>query len=133
MAIGGITRDDLSEAFFDAAAEGRLLIKRCDECTRINGPTQEACCSCYSPAMSWHDADGSGTIVALTLVHGRGSGPGSAPTLTASAIIELLEGPWLHARVIHDDPRAVAIGQNVHVVFEQPASGETVPAFRVSA
>ena len=36
-----IERDDASAAFFDAARQGRLVIKRCVACGRLYPPAQE--------------------------------------------------------------------------------------------
>ncbi len=38
-----IERDDASAPFFDAAREGRLLIRRCVSCGRLHPPSQQRC------------------------------------------------------------------------------------------
>ena len=43
-------------------------------------------------------------------------------------LVELEEGPWLHAQ-LDVDPDAVAVGQALSVRFEQPEGGEAIPVF----
>jgi uncharacterized OB-fold protein len=52
------------------------------------------------------------------------------PPPVVVAIVELAEGPWLHAQLTGVDPAAVRGGQPVTVAFERPEGGEAIPVFR---
>ena len=126
---GPVTRDEASAPFFDAALEGRLLARRCDDCghwvapyTRM-GQVLERCPNCTSPRLSWAAASGDATLVTWTVVHSR-EGP-ARPV----GIVELAEGPWMTVG-IDADPAALAAGEALRVAFDRPGGGEPVPVFR---
>ncbi|MEU8135161.1 Zn-ribbon domain-containing OB-fold protein [Streptodolium elevatio] len=129
MIIGITRRDPATEEFFDGTARGELLIRRCSECAHGNAPQNTACARCGGADLAWTPAQGTGTIASWTVVHGRPADGEDAPAVVI-AIVELTEGPWLHARILGADPRAVATGQEVVVDFVQPEGGEAVPVFR---
>jgi len=124
-----IVRDDASAPFFDAAAEGRLLVRRCAACghwiapyMRI-GATLDRCPACTSDQLGWADAAGTATLVTWTVVHDKGGDP----TRTVG-VVELAEGPWMTVRL---DPAAapLAAGMPLAVGWARPGGGEPVPVF----
>jgi uncharacterized OB-fold protein len=128
MPVGLIVRDDRSAEFFDATAQGRLILKRCDNCARISEPRTEMCPQCGSTQLSWVDSPGAATVVAYGVVNGR-SKDGAPPTRTPIGIVELDEGPWLHVQIVTEDPDSVAVGSRVTVAFERAEGGEAIPVF----
>ena len=118
-----VTRDEYSAPFFDGCARGRLLLRHCEGCGTFAAPEIRDCPRCGS-SLVWRPAAGSGTLLTWSSVGASGDG-----TAVLAAIIELDEGPWLHARaVVHQvDP-----GLRVVVGFDRPNSGgrgEWVPVF----
>jgi acetyl-CoA acetyltransferase/uncharacterized OB-fold protein len=138
---GIIRRDERSAPFFDAAAAGRLLIRRCAECGRWLAPEAGACYDCGGDDPGWALASGRGTLVSWAVPHPRarppgGAGPadtaGQAAALTVLALVELDEGPWLHTGLTSTSPDAIAAlraGQRVAAFFVHPADGESYPVF----
>jgi len=128
---GSVARDEASAAFFDAAAEGRLLIRRCDACGHWLAPylrmgaTIERCPVCASDTLHWTPAEGTGALVTWTVIHERADD--STHTV---GVVELAEGPWLTARV-DADPAALAAGASMVVGFDRPGGGEPVPVLRL--
>jgi uncharacterized OB-fold protein len=125
-----IERDDASAPFFDAAREGRLLIRRCPTCGELFVPHQERCPD--GSDLEWVAADGSATLVTWSVDHGAGI----SPELTSAtgdgeviAIVELTEGPWLHTAVPGVDPAALSAGLPMRVEFVPLGGGEPVPTF----
>ncbi|ROO87961.1 hypothetical protein EDD29_5610 [Actinocorallia herbida] len=129
MTVGIVHRDAQTAEFFDAAARGELLIRRCGACGAFNAPQVLACEHCQSDRQAWAVAAGTGTVVSWTVVHGRARGD-APPSRTSVAIVELDEGPWLHARLTGLEPEAITAGLKVAVAFERPEGGEPVPTFR---
>jgi uncharacterized OB-fold protein len=132
MTDGTVTRDEASAPFFDAAASGRLLIRRCADCghwvapyTRM-GLTLDRCPRCGSERVDWAPSSGEATLVTWTVVHTR---DGPSPPV---GVVELAEGPWMTVR-IDADPAALAAGMALAVGFDRPGGGEPVPVFRPSA
>jgi hypothetical protein len=127
-----LVRDAASAPFFDAAAEGRLLIRRCAACGHWIAPYQrmgaslERCPACTSDRLEWAEAAGTGSLVTWTVVHDRAGG--SERTV---GVVELTEGPWLTSR-LDADPAGLAAGTGLVVGFDRPGGGEPVPVFRVA-
>ena len=92
-----IERDDASAEWFDAAADGRLLIRECTACGTLAAPQTTTCPGCGSTALRWTQASGRGVIASYAVVHRR-----EAEALPL-AIIELDEGPWLRAQLQQTD------------------------------
>ena len=127
MTVRVLQRDERSAEFFDATAEGRLMLRRCEKCGHIGVPQTEFCPRCGSEELTWTDSEGTGVITAYGVVHARSAE--GAPR-TPIAIVELDEGPWIYAQIVDADPDAVGVGTRVRVGFERPEGGEAVPVFR---
>jgi uncharacterized OB-fold protein len=125
MAVLAVQRDELTADFFDGTARGELLIRRCHDCGHHNPPAGLACSRCRSARLEWTPALGTGSVVSWTVVHDKATG-----ARTVAAIVELDEGPWLHAQLTSVDPDAVEAGLRVRVGFERPEAGEAIPTFR---
>jgi uncharacterized OB-fold protein len=124
-----IERDDASAPYFDAAREGRLLIRRCPACGRLFPPHQHECPD--GSALEWLPVAGTATLVTWSVDHGAGISPQltSATGGEVIAIVELAEGPWLHTAVPGVDPAALTAGIPMRVEFLPLGGGEPVPTF----
>jgi len=129
MPVLTIRRDETTAEFFAATSRGELPIRRCHDCGHDNPPQDGACGACHSSALDWTPAAGHGTVVSWSVIHGRARDNEPAPR-TVVAIVELAEGPWLHAQLIDVDPGEVSAGLPVTVAFERPEGGEAIPVFR---
>lgn len=127
MAVGVIRRDRLSAPFFEGTAAGELRVRLCQRCGHHAIPQSQQCPACRSTELSWAATSGRATVVSWAVVHGKPAADGS-PTRTVVGLVELEEGPWLHAQ-LDVDPDAVAIGQALRVRFETPEGGEAIPVF----
>jgi hypothetical protein len=127
--LGIVERDERSAAFFDAAAEGRLVVRRCDGCSAFYPPELPACPACRSLASTWVDVAGSGELIAWVVVHRRAD---TGPLRTVVATVELDEGPWLTLPLDADPDVVRAAGERMSVGFLAPgeAGRETVPVWR---
>ncbi|MET0920858.1 MAG: OB-fold domain-containing protein [Acidimicrobiia bacterium] len=127
-----IQRDGASAEYFDAAAEGSLLIRRCPVCGDLYPPEQRRCRD--SDALESVPAAGTGKLVtwaADPLV--------VAPELTAPdgqrsvfGIVELDEGPWLQAPILGCSPDDLAADARMTVCFVRPGGGEAIAAFTLA-
>jgi uncharacterized OB-fold protein len=127
------TRDSYSAPFFDAASQGRLLARRCGNGHWLapyitHGRTLSSCPSCGDANLSWAAVGGTATLVSWTVIAGMPSVAGPDQQ-QVSGIVELTEGPWLHA-AIDASPEQLAEGQPLVVDFVRPGDGEPVPVFR---
>lgn len=122
-----LPRDPASAPFFDAAAEGRLLVRRSAATGEYLPPAAQVD-SAGGTELEWVEAAGTGRIASWAAVHRKPDAQGRTFPVVV-AIVELDEGPWLHARIVRAAPGDVASGAPVTVEFVRPEGGETLPVF----
>jgi uncharacterized OB-fold protein len=94
--------DAASQAFFEAAAQGRLLIKHCGACSRFLAPALEVCDSCHSRSLEWREASGRGTLYSFVIDH-QVLHPGFASEVPYNVcIVELEERPRIKGNYLGD-------------------------------
>jgi uncharacterized OB-fold protein len=109
--------------YFDAAAQGRLLVKRCADCGRYHHYPRAICPHCFSDRTEWHEARGTGTVHTYSVLR-RG-----VPVPYCIAYVTLDEGVSMMTNIVDCDLDAVRIGQPVRVVFKPTDGGPPVPMF----
>ncbi|MFB7641556.1 Zn-ribbon domain-containing OB-fold protein [Peribacillus butanolivorans] len=111
--------------YWDAAAEGKLLIKQCDSCGEYHYYPRVLCPYCMSEKTTWKEANGTGSIYTYSVMR-RG-------VSYAIAFVELDEGPKMMTNIVDCDLDTVHINQKVKVVFKQSGDednpGSFVPCF----
>lgn len=112
-----------NKPFWDAAAEGRLLIKRCRSCGQPHYYPRALCPFCFSDDTEWMEAKGTGEIYTYSVMR-RG-----APVPYALAYVTLDEGISMLTNIVDCDLDALAIGQRVRVIFKPSEEGAPVPVF----
>lgn len=60
---------ELSRPYWEAAAEGRLVLQCCAACGKVRHYPRLLCDSCYSDAVAWKRASGRGTVHSWTVAH----------------------------------------------------------------
>jgi uncharacterized OB-fold protein len=108
--------------FWDAAEEGRLLIKRCTACGRPHHYPRSICPFCWSDRTEWVAASGRGTIYSYSVMR-------RVPVPYAIAYVTLDEGITMMTNIIDCDLEGIRIGQPVRVVFRPTDGGPPVPMF----
>jgi len=111
------------ERFFDAAAQGKLLIKRCAGCGEFHYYPRPLCPFCFSEQTEWVEAKGTGSIYTFSVTRRAG------PTPYAIAYVTLDEGVTMMTNIVDCDLDAIRIGQRVRVVFKPTEGGPPVPMF----
>jgi len=114
--------DRALEPFWAAAREGRLLLKRCQDCGKLHYYPRAQCPFCLSDRGEWVEASGAGTIYSWS-VERRAQPP------YAIAFVTLAEGPTLLTNIVDCDLDGLAIGQPVVLRFEE-RDGAPTPVFR---
>jgi hypothetical protein len=109
--------------FFDAAAEGRLLVKFCADCAQYHHYPRAVCPFCFSGRTEWREAKGTGTIYTYSVLRRGVAVP------YCIAYVTLDEGVSMLTNIVDCDLDSVRIGQRVKVVFEPTEGGPPVPMF----
>ena len=118
--------------FWDATAEGRLLLPKCQDCAGLIWFPRPFCPQCGSLNIDWVQASGKGTIYSFT-VNRRGAGDlveYKDPVPYVLAYVELEEGPRIMTNIVGCDPDSVRIGQAVEVVFHDTGQGSALYRFK---
>ena len=138
--------DSEYRGYFEAAAEHRLVVKKCSSCGLLRGEPGPGCPWCTSLDWEWQQVSGKGTIYSYQIV---------AHTVVPSfrdwapfpiVLVELDEqsgqpGPGDGLRIIAnlmdqdmqpEKEENVAIGSRVEVVFMEGEDGFTIPQFKLS-
>ena len=118
--------------FWDATAEGRLLLPRCEDCQGLIWYPRPFCPACGSLRISWIEASGRGSVYSFTV---NRRGVGDLPEYRqvgpyVLAYVELDEGPRIMTNIVECDPDSVKIGQRVEVVFHDTGHGTALFRFR---
>jgi len=115
-----------TKAFWDAAAEGKLLIKKCLACGELHYYPRAACPFCFSDRTEWQPASGRGTIYSYSVMR-------RAPVPYAIAYVTLDEGVTMMTNIVDSDFNQISIGRKVSLVFKPSDGGPPVPMFTLSA
>jgi uncharacterized OB-fold protein len=129
--------DAESAPYWEAAAEGRLVFRRCDACGHAFLYPRSACPRCWSTDVEWVEASGRGTVYSFTVIHRNDLAPFRDRLPYVVAVVELEQGPRLTTNVEGVDPAEVRCGMPVRVAFREESHDHgdpmTVPVFRPEA
>jgi len=114
--------DAATEAYWNAAREGVLRIKRCTACAKVHWYPRALCPYCLGDT-AWEDASGLGTIYSVSVTRRAG------PIPYAIAYVTLDEGVTILTNIVDADLDALRIGDRVKVCFKPAEGGFAVPMF----
>ena len=146
IAINISDNDSEYKGYFEAAADHRLVVKKCSSCGLLRGEPGPGCPWCTSLDWEWQEVSGKGTIYSYQIV---------AHTVVPSfrdwapfaiVLVELDEqrgqpdagdGLRITANLVGEDMQPekeenVAIGSRVEVVFYDGEDGFALPQFRLT-
>jgi uncharacterized OB-fold protein len=125
-----VERDEASAPYFDAARDGRLVVRRCASCDRLFPPAQAGCPD--GGELSWQEVAGTATLVTWAVDDGTSTAPelaNAAGDGEVIGVVELAEGLWLNTALPGVDPAALREGLPMRVDFLALGGGEPVPVF----
>ncbi|MCX7141831.1 MAG: Zn-ribbon domain-containing OB-fold protein [Proteobacteria bacterium] len=118
-----------SQAYWDGARNGRLMIRKCKACGVLHFLPRYLCPSCWSTDLEWIQSSGRGTVHSFTIIR-RAPLPAFTDRVPyVVALIELEEGPRMMANILGEDALATGIGDAVEVCFEERGDGAKIPQF----
>jgi len=121
-----------AKPYWKAAAEDRLIFKRCQSCAHVHFPPRYLCPQCWSENLQWIESKGLGTVYSLTIMR-RAPMPEFETSIPyVVALVDLDEGPRMMANIIGENALETRIGQRVVACFEPREGGMKVPQFRKS-
>jgi uncharacterized OB-fold protein len=117
--------DAFTRTYWEAAAQGRLLIRRCADCARPHHYPREFCPHCWSENVTWENASGRATLYTWSVVHRNDLPPFGQRVPYVAAVVDLAEGPRMMTEIVECEATALRAGMPVEVTFR-----DGIPVFR---
>jgi hypothetical protein len=114
-----------TKPFWDAAAKGQLLMKKCLACGELHYYPRSICPFCHSDRTEWRAASGKGIVYSFSVMR-------RAPEPFAIAYVTLDEGPKLLTNIVDCGFDDIAIGKAVKLVWKPSEGGPAVPMFTLA-
>jgi uncharacterized OB-fold protein len=120
--------DPETAGIFAAAAEGRLVVQQCSDCSHRQQPPRPRCTRCHGTALTWSDVPGAGRLHSWTVVEHQIHPSFPAPYTVILVDVLPEEGADAVRYLGHLPGRPdVAIGDSFRVVFVEIADGIWLP------
>ena len=111
------------EPYYEAAGQGKLLLKKCAACGEVHFYPRGICPFCLSDKVSWQEAKGTGTIYTYSVTRRGG------PVPYCIAYVKLDEGVSMMTNIVDCDLDTVRCDQKVKVVFKKSEGGVSIPMY----
>jgi uncharacterized OB-fold protein len=124
-----IATSPVTEPFWLAAREERLVAAQCGSCGAYRMPPTPFCPECASTSLQWPELSGAATVFSYSVVHGY---PGQRDIILVPAVLDLPDAPGarLVSGIVDVAPADITIGMRVEVFFRPVADGWKIPLFR---
>lgn len=124
--------EPLTEPFWAAAREGRLVIQRCTACGTHRHLPHVLCPVCGATDCDWDTSTGRGTVFTYTVVTHPVHAAVTEVVPYAVVVVELDDcgGVLMPSNVVDCPPHEVHVGMAVEVVFDRVTDEITFPRFR---
>jgi uncharacterized OB-fold protein len=115
--------------FWEAAKEGRLLIRHCETCGAYSYYPRPFCPKCWSEQVSWHEASGEASLYTWSVIYANDMAPFRDRVPYVAAIVDLAEGPRMMTNVVECPFEDLAVGMALRVIFQPISDKFTIPVF----
>jgi len=120
----------LTEPFWSALRERRLVVQRCNACGTLRFPPEAGCFECGSMNSSWSEMSGRATLWSWTIGY-----PPLLPFFAERApwpvaVVQLDEGPRLVTNIVDVPVEDYAVGLSLVADYEDIADDVTLVVFR---
>jgi uncharacterized OB-fold protein len=122
--------EDETREYWEAAKQGRLLVKHCKTCGELHHYPRPFCPFCWSEDVEWREVSGRGTVYTYSIVYRNDLEPFSGWGAYVPAVVELEEGPRLMTTIVDCPHDQLAVGMPVAVVFRELTEEWAAPDFR---
>jgi hypothetical protein len=126
------TVEDETREYWEAAKQGRLLVKHCNACGELHHYPRPFCPFCWSEDVEWREVSGRGTVYTYSIVYRNDLEPFSEWGAYVPAVVELEEGPRLMTTIVDCPHDRLAVDMPVEVVFRDLTDEWAAPDFRPS-
>jgi len=121
----------ISEKYWEAANEGKLLIQRCKSCGKPIFYPRYYCPECLSTDIEWIVSSGKGKLLSYTVIYETQRtdiDPSKMPIVIG--LVELEEGVRLITNIVGCKEEELKVDSEVEVTFED-VDNRKLPVFRL--
>jgi len=120
----------LTEPFWSALREHKLIVQRCDSCQALRFPPEVGCFECGSAASAWAEMSARATLWSWTVGH-----PPLLPFFAERApwpvvVVQLEEGPRMVTNIADVPVESYEFGLSLVADYEDVADDVTLVVFR---
>ncbi len=125
--------DELSQPFWEATKQHRLVVQRCQDCNYFNHPPRPACDACQSQQLQFEPVSGRGTIYTFTVMHQPNIAGFEDQIPYINILVELEEQSLLFmvSNLLSSEKDKIYIGGRVEAYYEDVDVDITLPQFRL--
>lgn len=126
-----LTPDRWTLPFWEAAADHRLVVARCTQCSQFRSPPTPYCPSCLNQEIDWSQSSGDAELYTFTVIR-RAPSPELADSVPfVVGVVKLLDadGVKFFTNVVNCRPEDVHIGMPLKVVWDDVEETQAVPRF----
>ena len=126
--------DELSQPFWDAVNERRLVIQNCTACDKLQYPPQAVCQVCGSSDwLEWKEPEGKGHIAAYIVIEDGRLNRRMPDQPYNLALVTLDQDPTVnfYSNLPGVPAYEVPVGAAVELTFEEVAPGQLIHEWRV--
>jgi uncharacterized OB-fold protein len=126
--------DELSQSFWDAVNEQRLVLQNCTACDKLQYPPQVACQACGSAdGLEWKEVEGKGHIATYIVIEDGRLNRRMPDQPYNLALVTLDQDPTVnfYSNLPGVPAYQVPVGAAVEVTFEEVAPGQLIHEWRV--
>lgn len=121
--------EPLTEEFWAACREQRLVLQRCDDCKTFQHPPEIICHNCRSEQLSWQPVAETGTVYTVVNVTHRVY-PGTEERIPYNVVLVEVDdtgGTRVYGNVVNASFEEINIGDRVRLVWDQVEEDVVLP------
>jgi uncharacterized protein len=124
------TPDAETQPFWEAAKDGRFLVRHCLDCDEYHFYPRPFCPKCWGERVEWVEASGRAVLYTYSIVVSNDLPPFNERVPYVAAVVDLEEGPRVMTNVVHCDFDDLRVGMRVQVDYRAISDDVTIPVFR---
>jgi uncharacterized OB-fold protein len=120
--------DEVSQPFWDAVQERRLIVQKCSGCNTLQYPPRAACQDCNSNELTWVETSGKGHVLTWGVLEDSHLPVRAADQPLNLAVVTLDEDPNInfYSNLPGTPVRQVKVGDAVEVTFVEAPDGSLI-------
>lgn len=121
-----------SKPFWDGLREGKLMLPKCGDCSRVFFYPRIVCPQCQSRNVGWIQGTGRGKLYSFEIAYQTISKAFKVKPPYVLAMVELDEGARMLSNLINvePDPKKIRCDMPVEIVYQKLTDEVTLPLFQ---